>query len=322
MAVSQASQSVASRVVCTLPLGGAVQEGDTPVAIVLGWWGSKDRAVARFSHIYARHGFAVCHFIAYGSESFGGPRAQSQVAAALLDEVHRKWQSGDLGSGKLPGEASQPTTAKRKGTPKCIVVHVMSNNGAMIYAAMLRCVGKQHSWLLQGLRGVVFDCAPGKLSVRIGIKAFLASRPPLMVRLTILSLPGAVILWLLLALQHGRRWPRAAVAGLLALALATTARSRMRTERYIQELASDPSSCPQLFLYSQADALVPPRVVDDLIGRRRARGVHVQSRKWSSASHMDLLRDEPVEYADVLGRFVSNLEGMDGTRPAGKARSQ
>merc|ERR1740121_682417 len=154
---------------------------------------------------------------------------------------------------------------------------------------------------MSGLRGVVYDCAPGQLSAYTGIRAFLATRPPFALKLAFVGAPLTVGLGsVLLALWLGRRRLGTTVARMSALALLAALVDRWRTERYVRELAADSSECPQLFLYSKCDVLVSDVTVEDLICRRRARGVQVLTKKWESAGHMELLREDAAEYAGTL----------------------
>jgi len=300
------SKSVASRVICTAPSTSAAQQGETPVVLILGWWGAKDRAVSRFAQLYADRGYAVCQFIALGNESFGSPPVKKKVAQSVLNEVSRRCQSNDFSS--AAPEVDAGSAVWRKDKPPPIVVHIMSNNGAMMYLAMLQCAREEHGWLLQGLRGVVYDCSPGHLSAFTGMRAFLATRPPLALKLAFVGFPLMVGLGLLaLVFWLGRGRPLTTGAGVTAVALLAAFSERYRTEKYIQELASDPSDCPQLFLYSKGDVLIPDTVIEDLAARRSAKGVQVLKKKWITSGHMELLRDNGAEYAETLFAFLSSL---------------
>lgn len=252
----------------------------------------------------------MCQFTAYGSEAYSARKAQT-VAAELLTEVERRWRCGDFISPvSAAGEPITPVTGtsssslERAEEPPRIVVHIMSNNGAHIYAAILHHARQDHSWLLQGLRGIVYDCSPGSLSASIFTRAFLANKPPIALRMLVLGSPLAL---LLLALWTGRRHFLPTFAGLVALFLLATRAQQVWTERYIQELASDPSTCPLLCLYTQADDLVPAAVIEDFAARRRARGVQVSTRRWESTAHMALLKENHKEYSEALGKFLGSL---------------
>jgi hypothetical protein len=49
-------------------------------------------------------------------------------------------------------------------------------------------------------------------------------------------------------------------------------------------------ACPQLYLYSETDALVPPEAVRRFMGEQSRRGAAVTSRCWPSSGHVEHLR--------------------------------
>lgn len=297
MAAPAGSGAVAQRVFCTPPQGEARRD-PAPLALVLGWWGAKDRAVAHFSRLYADRGFAVCQFTASGGESLVGEVAAAKVAEAVLSEVSRRWRCDDF---SIDGAAN----VMKKDKPPPIVVHIMSNNGAHVYKAMLRLAARDHGWLLQGMRGVVYDCAPGSMSAGTFLRAFFAGRPPTAVKVCVFAVP---LLLLALVLWLGRQHLVITIAVLLACFLCAAWRQHAFTEKYIEELASDPSTCPMLAMYSRADDLVYAEVVEDFVARRRARGINVSTHMWLTAAHVGLLLHDAKEYTEALDMFLASLQ--------------
>mmetsp|Transcript_101202 Transcript_101202/g.325134 ORF Transcript_101202/g.325134 Transcript_101202/m.325134 type:complete len:300 (-) Transcript_101202:61-960(-) len=292
MASSSDAASVARRAVFAQPLPGAADGAAAApkalVVVLLGWWGSTDNALSKFAQLYLDRGISVLRFTAHGGETFRGADRRSSVAAALLDEVER-------------------TSCVAGGEHPQLLFHMMSNNGASLYTSMMECAQQRgkYQWVIGATRGVVYDCAPGNLTLPVFVKAFLATRPPLSLRLGLLVPPSALLLLLLWAV---RRWPVRAALALLAVGGSLwRGGSNNYNEEYHHKLASDPTTCPQLFLYSSGDALVSHEAVECLIEQRRRRSVEVMAQRFEGVPHMELLRHRRPEYEEALDKYLQLL---------------
>eukprot|EP00933_Yihiella_yeosuensis_P064342 TRINITY_DN6769_c0_g1_i2.p1 TRINITY_DN6769_c0_g1~~TRINITY_DN6769_c0_g1_i2.p1 ORF type:complete len:324 (+),score=36.01 TRINITY_DN6769_c0_g1_i2:72-974(+) len=267
------------------------------VVILIGWWGATERSVQKFAKVYADYGLTVCQFIPYGSETFLGAAKRRAVASALLDEIRHRCD--EIMQGGTDGNQFQPQPS--------LIFHVMSNNGATLYTSILECSenDQRHQWVSKATSGTVFDCAPGDLTFPIFFKAFLAGRPPLSVRLPLF---GAGIGLSLATLYASLRQPISIGFPLLCFIFYTLSKADQFNRCYHEKLASDPSRCPQLFLYSTKDALVGYGVIEWLIARRRKCGVDVSVKRWNDVPHMALLRDRPSEYEEALRKYISSLQ--------------
>lgn len=65
---------------------------------------------------------------------------------------------------------------------------------------------------------------------------------------------------------------------------------------------------PQLFLYSSADALIPPEQVQRFQKLQTARGVNVCSRMWSDSAHCEHYRVHPDEYITEVKKFAQAIK--------------
>ena len=63
--------------------------------------------------------------------------------------------------------------------------------------------------------------------------------------------------------------------------------------------------CPQLYLYSEADPLVPPADVERYMAIQASRGVDVSSFRWKDSGHCEHFRRHPHDYAYQISAFVS-----------------
>ncbi|GJP61208.1 hypothetical protein CLOP_g18397 [Closterium sp. NIES-67] len=69
-------------------------------------------------------------------------------------------------------------------------------------------------------------------------------------------------------------------------------------------LASEQPQCPQLYLYSTADTVIPAQAVESFITRQRARGCTVLAKRFDWSPHVDHYRTFPEVYSAVLETFL------------------
>ncbi|CAI5514757.1 unnamed protein product [Closterium sp. Naga37s-1] len=69
-------------------------------------------------------------------------------------------------------------------------------------------------------------------------------------------------------------------------------------------LASEQPECPQLYLYSTADAVIPAEAVESFIQRQRLRGCAVMFKRFDSSPHVDHYRTFPEIYSAELEAFL------------------
>ena len=69
-------------------------------------------------------------------------------------------------------------------------------------------------------------------------------------------------------------------------------------------------TCPQLFLYSSSDVLIPPGDIERFQQQQAARGVRVSSRCWQDTPHCALLRYHPEQYREQVAGFAASLRTL------------
>lgn len=70
------------------------------------------------------------------------------------------------------------------------------------------------------------------------------------------------------------------------------------------QIVHDPARCPQLFLYSRADALIPAADVEELMEARRRKGVEVKQMVWADSPHIRHFTFYPEVYAKTCQDFA------------------
>ena len=76
-------------------------------------------------------------------------------------------------------------------------------------------------------------------------------------------------------------------------------------QRFFDDLAKIPITCPQLFLYSKADHLAFCDDVEEHMNDRKAQGVKVFSKCWDDSLHVQHYMKYPEEYLKLLDEFVT-----------------
>lgn len=152
-----------------------------------------------------------------------------------------------------------------------------------------------HASMLQPVQGLILDSAPCRLTPDISARGFTAA---------VLSKPAKSI-----TQQH---------PGLVsAVQMLFTPILRFppianRQDQIWQAWESTAPKSPQLYLYSSADALIPPSEVQQFRKQQQQRGVQIHSKMWTDSAHCEHYRVHPEEYAKQLKQFVD----VCGSQPA------
>ena len=70
--------------------------------------------------------------------------------------------------------------------------------------------------------------------------------------------------------------------------------------------------CPQLYLYSSKDALIPHTHVESFMAQQAARGVAVDAHCWPDSGHCEHLRTHPEHYRRLVHSFMQRCLGQVG----------
>jgi pimeloyl-ACP methyl ester carboxylesterase len=69
-------------------------------------------------------------------------------------------------------------------------------------------------------------------------------------------------------------------------------------------LSSKQPKCPQLYIYSSADRVIPAKSVEAFIEGQRKAGREVRACNFVSSPHVDHYRSNPGLYTSQLGNFL------------------
>ncbi|CAK9825404.1 Transmembrane protein 53 [Anthophora retusa] len=177
-----------------------------------------------------------------------------------------------------------------------IFFHVFSNGGAFLYQHVSLAMQKDYTPLK--VKGVIFDSAPGERRLTAlfkAISAIIGGHPLMNIPMSLLITIFLSILWLLEVIAHalGREYP-------------------VQTNPFA--LVEESYSWPQLFLYSNADTLIPASDVEKFASRRAERGVWVQLVLFTNSPHVKHYATYRDVYANTVFDFIidcfSNTENQ------------
>ncbi|XP_010103608.2 transmembrane protein 53 [Morus notabilis] len=266
------------------------------VVVLLGWLGAKQKHLKRYAEWYTSRNFHVITFTFPMSEILSyqvGGKAEKHIN--LLVDHLTDWLEEEHG--------------------KNLVFHTFSNTGWLTYGAILERFQKQDPSLMGRIRGCIVDSAPAaapdpqvwasgfsaaflkKYSVATkgvvgtnesGTEALAASKE------LVEPKPAVTETALLVLLEKFFE---------VVLNLPTVNR---RLSDVLGLLSTQQPSCPQLYIYSSADRVIPAGSVESFIEKQRKAGHVVRSCNFVSTPHVDHFRNDPKLYTSQLTQFLED----------------
>ncbi|KAJ6805389.1 transmembrane protein 53-like [Iris pallida] len=275
-------------------LGFCSERGPIWTVVLLGWLGAEEKHLKRYAEMYAAKGIRPVRFVVPVRETVG-----LDLCRRLEDRIER-----------LAGEiAAWCGESEADGRERRLIFHTFSNTGWLIYGVLLQNFQSRND-IIKKIKGCIVDSAPSaEISPQVwaagycaallkrGNSSFLETTeggkldgrgnklntrdmiPALieMITLKLLELFFAVILLLPYANQ--------------------------RLTSVISTLKDQPP-CPQLYLYSSADKVIPAHAVESFIQEQKALGKIVFSHDFGLSPHVDHFRTFPHIYSAKLNEFL------------------
>ncbi|XP_062163621.1 uncharacterized protein LOC133870487 [Alnus glutinosa] len=266
------------------------------VVVLLGWLGAKQKHLNRYAEWYASRGFHAITFTFPMAEilsyQFGG-KAEEHIA--LLVNHLADWLEEEHG--------------------KNLVFHTFSNTGWLTYGVILEKFQKQDPSLIGRIRGCIVDsapvAAPDPQVWASGFSAAFLKKRSVATKGSISSNESGMEV-LVGSNQAMELKPAVTEAALLVvlekffevvLNLPTVSR---RLSDVLGMLSSGQPSCPQLYIYSSSDRVIPAGSVESFIEKQRKAGREVRACNFVSTPHVDHFRNDPKLYTLQLTQFLED----------------
>ncbi|KQK16598.1 transmembrane protein 53 [Brachypodium distachyon] len=264
------------------------------VVVLLGWLGSKQKHLKRYADWYTSRGFHAVTFTLPMSDIISynaGGKAEKNVE--MLSEHLAAWVSEESG--------------------KKIVFHTFSNTGWLCYGVILENLRKQDPEAIEKIKGCVVDSAPVAVPDSqvwaLGFSAAIMKKHSVATKGAVSNDTRSDVV---VVDSHRDIKPAATEAVLLSalekvfdVILNYPAINR-RLSGVMELLSSKQPNCPQLYIYSSADRVIPAKSVESFVERQRRAGCEVRSCDFVSSPHVDHYRSNPGLYTSQLTNFLED----------------
>ncbi|CAN4123713.1 unnamed protein product [Withania somnifera] len=266
------------------------------VVVLLGWLGAKQKHLKRYAEWYASRGYHAITFTFPMSEILSyqvGGKAEQDIE--LLVNHLADWLDEEYG--------------------KNLVFHTFSNTGWLTYGVILEKFQKQDHALMRRIKGCIVDSAPvAAPDPQVWASGFSAAflKKNSVATKHIMTLSDRDTDVTIDAKTSAETKPAVTEAALLlvlekffemVLHLPTINR---RLSDILDILTSRQPSCPQLYIYSSADRVIPAVSVESFVEEQRRTGHNVRACNFVSTPHVDHFRNDPELYTSQLTQFLED----------------
>ncbi|KAL6062128.1 hypothetical protein QOT17_012378 [Balamuthia mandrillaris] len=260
--------------------------GTTPLVVTIGWLGCQPRHLQKFTGWYQAQG---CDTLAY----------IPTIATMLTPSLGQRraadvWQTIRSLSAVTTSEAKEEeATAPLKRKP--IVFHTFSNNGTFFWARLLAHSLKHpdlQRLLKHSTAACIFDSSPSEISIDIFVRGFTGA-----------------ILGMLFPHKGEAIYHHSLLSPMLRalfLLYSSSPSLKRHVSSVLDAVAVAQPRCPQMYLYSTADHLIPYQQIEAIIQAQKDAGLDVCSKRWTDSAHVNHFRMHKEEYCDAVNSFLKD----------------
>ncbi|XP_068639705.1 uncharacterized protein [Aristolochia californica] len=277
---------------------GCLAEKSQTVVVLLGWLGAKQKHLKTYAEWYTSRGFHVVTFTFPMSDIINynvGGKAEQNVDS-LADHL-ASWVSEEPG--------------------KKLVFHTFSNTGWLTYGAILEKFQKQDPSLVEKIKGCIVDSAPVAAQDpqvwASGFSAAFLKKQSIATKGFHASCNRAVGVEELNDSTAAVEFKPPVVEQALLVILEkffsvvlNLPSVNRRLSDVLDTLTSEQPRCPQLYIYSSADRVIPAKSVETFIEEQRRAGHNVRACNFVFSPHVDHFRNSPELYSSQLTTFLED----------------
>uniref|UniRef100_A0A0D9WUE8 Uncharacterized protein n=1 Tax=Leersia perrieri TaxID=77586 RepID=A0A0D9WUE8_9ORYZ len=265
------------------------------VVVLLGWLGSRQKHLKRYADWYTSRGFHAVTFTLPMSDIVSynvGGKAEKNVE--MLSEHLADWVSEEDG--------------------KKIVFHTFSNTGWLCYGVILENLQRQDPSAMDKIKGCVVDSAPVAVpDSQVWASGFSAA----ILKKQSIAAKGVRSKDArpdVLVVESNKDHPKPAVTEAVLLSalekffdvVLNYPSINRRLSGVMELLSSKQPKCPQLYIYSSADRVIPAKSVELFVESQRRAGHEVRACDFVSSPHVDHYRSNPELYSSQLTNFLED----------------
>ncbi|ESP05223.1 hypothetical protein LOTGIDRAFT_75744, partial [Lottia gigantea] len=237
-----------------------------PVVLLLGWAGSLDKHLAKYSAIYEQRRCITVRYTAPSKYLYFNHGKLARLAKGVLDTLY-----------------------DRNLEDHPIFIHMFSNGGCYVYYNICHLVHNDSKYHNLRIEGSIFDSAPGKRRILKAAKAFMAM---FKVNFVLKYLLGLVVVAYLLV-------------SCFIFRLMNLGSSKTGFLLY-ESIQQDPGRWPQMFLYSVADEIVSYKDIEQMAKSRKKVGVQVTTNCWNDSPHVAHFPRYTESYSNLCQQFLDS----------------
>ncbi|KAL0326744.1 UNVERIFIED_CONTAM: Transmembrane protein 53-A [Sesamum angustifolium] len=264
------------------------------VVVLLGWLGAKQKHLNKYAEWYTSRGFHAITFTFPMSKVLSyqvGGQAEQDIE--LLVNHLAEWLEEEHG--------------------KNLVFHTFSNTGWLTYGVILEKFRQQDSALAGRIRGCIVDsapvAAPDPQVFASGFSAAFLKKNSVATKGSVREADAEVTIGTRTSIEVKPALTEAALLLILekffGVVLNYPSINR-RLSDVLSVLTLEQPSCPQLYIYSSADKVIPAPSVESFIEKQRKSGREVRACDFISTPHVDHFRSDPKLYSSQLTQFLED----------------
>ncbi|KAH7301035.1 hypothetical protein KP509_23G009000 [Ceratopteris richardii] len=261
--------------------------------VLLGWLGAEHRHLKKYVDWYTSRGIHAVTFVVPMKDLAtlkAGDKAEKHVE--VLTESLLQWLKDDV----------------NQDDEKIVIFHSFSNTGWLTYGAVLERLIGQGDHVLEQIRGCVVDSAPSaRPDPRVwasGFSAALLKKGSAATRMVEYCDANSC--------KGELTYPKTSLKESALLSMLESFFSfflqmpyvNRRLNEIVSVLTNQQPACPQLYIYSSADIVIPAASVESFIEQQKRAGRMVQSCNFQCSPHVDHFRTFPEKYSEQLTSFL------------------